>query len=248
MFCATVLAEDSKNYHVWSHRQHVVRACHLWDKELTFVANMIAADVRNNSAWNQRMFVLQGRSGGAGLVEHVIMDELAMASAYILCAPNNEAPWAYVSGLAGTMELPKGVAGDGGLGSVTVALATVQGFGDLAREVCVCGVCDCNTDLVVVYQCVCMHSCAQVLQHDPYCVFAHALLADVYAAQARVLAAGGGADANIARANALALLCGLQDLDPLRRAYWSARAQGIAATGREGGGDGTVADGNDGVV
>ncbi len=30
-----------------------------WDQELEFAAEMIGRDVRNNTAWNQRMFVLQ---------------------------------------------------------------------------------------------------------------------------------------------------------------------------------------------
>ncbi len=69
---------------------------------------------------------------------------------------------------------------------------------------------------------------SQVLRLDPYCVFAHALLADVYAAQAVVLAAAGAVGADAARTNALVLLRGLQELDPLRRGYWKQRAVGVA--------------------
>ena len=37
-----------------------------WEAELAFAAELIDRDVRNNSAWNQRMFVLQHmtRPGG----------------------------------------------------------------------------------------------------------------------------------------------------------------------------------------
>ncbi len=93
---------------------------------------MIAADVRNNSAWNQRMFALKGKAGVEGVGRDVTREELAMARAYILCAPNNEAPWAYVSGLAGVVVLPEG---DGGVGRATAALASIAQFGDLAHEV-----------------------------------------------------------------------------------------------------------------
>jgi len=46
-----------------------VRACsqafgkHLWSHELAYAQTMIGRDVRNNSAWNQRAFVLRHRLG-----------------------------------------------------------------------------------------------------------------------------------------------------------------------------------------
>ena len=49
---------DSKNYHGWAHRQWVIQAFNLWDGELDYIREMLVKDIRNNSAWNQRWFVL----------------------------------------------------------------------------------------------------------------------------------------------------------------------------------------------
>lgn len=35
----------------------------LWDNELEFVENLLEDDVRNNSAWNQRHFVISHTTG-----------------------------------------------------------------------------------------------------------------------------------------------------------------------------------------
>jgi hypothetical protein len=56
---AGALDADSKNYHAWAHRQVVVAAGAAWQQEQQYVQRLLAEDVRNNSAWNQRFFVLQ---------------------------------------------------------------------------------------------------------------------------------------------------------------------------------------------
>lgn len=56
---AGALDTDTKNYHAWAHRQVVVAASGTWRQEMEYVEQLIQQDVRNNSAWNQRMFVLQ---------------------------------------------------------------------------------------------------------------------------------------------------------------------------------------------
>ena len=40
------------------HRQWVIREFNLWDGELTYIDRLLEDDVRNNSAWNQRYFVI----------------------------------------------------------------------------------------------------------------------------------------------------------------------------------------------
>eukprot|EP00878_Enallax_costatus_P012747 GHUV01013311.1.p1 GENE.GHUV01013311.1~~GHUV01013311.1.p1 ORF type:complete len:222 (+),score=64.47 GHUV01013311.1:601-1266(+) len=57
-FCTDAVDADSKNYHAWAHRQVVVAAAGTWQQEMQYVEQLIRQDVRNNSAWNQRMFVL----------------------------------------------------------------------------------------------------------------------------------------------------------------------------------------------
>ena len=56
-----MLSLDSKNYHSWAHRQALVAAWGLWDRELAFVDSLLEQDFRNNSAWNQRFFILTHR-------------------------------------------------------------------------------------------------------------------------------------------------------------------------------------------
>lgn len=39
-------------------RQWVIKEFKLWDDELSYVDKLLEDDVRNNSAWNQRFFVV----------------------------------------------------------------------------------------------------------------------------------------------------------------------------------------------
>jgi hypothetical protein len=61
-----MLEQDSKNYHVWSYRQWLVKRFDLFDKpeELEWTAEMIEDDVRNNSAWNHRYYLVVGGRDG----------------------------------------------------------------------------------------------------------------------------------------------------------------------------------------
>jgi hypothetical protein len=53
---------NPKNYHAWAHRQWALAALGMWEShgaaELEFSAALLESDVRNNSAWNHRWFVL----------------------------------------------------------------------------------------------------------------------------------------------------------------------------------------------
>lgn len=74
-FVTNVLDKDAKNYHTWAYRQWVLsqygglssasaqRATHpsLWDGELDYIEKLFAEDVRNNSVWNHRFFVVFAR-------------------------------------------------------------------------------------------------------------------------------------------------------------------------------------------
>jgi protein farnesyltransferase/geranylgeranyltransferase type-1 subunit alpha len=60
---AHILSDDSKNYHVWSHRQWLCQRFQAYDGELAFIDRLLAADIRNNSAWNHRFFVLEKTTG-----------------------------------------------------------------------------------------------------------------------------------------------------------------------------------------
>ena len=69
-FISRMFEADAKNYHVWSYRQWLVRRFDLWDKgELESTEEMLKMDIRNNSAWNHRWFVVFGHD------EKVIKDQ-----------------------------------------------------------------------------------------------------------------------------------------------------------------------------
>lgn len=63
-FISRSLNVDSKNYHTWSYRQWLLAYFNdeedLWAKELDFIDSMLAMDLRNNSAWHHRFFVVWG--------------------------------------------------------------------------------------------------------------------------------------------------------------------------------------------
>ncbi|KAH6844350.1 hypothetical protein B0T12DRAFT_360615 [Alternaria alternata] len=107
-FINSMLELDSKNYHVWSYRQWLVKRFDLFDKpeELEWTHSMIEEDVRNNSAWNHRYYlVVGGREGkpSADLVER----EIEYTKAAIRKAPQNQSTWNYVLGIIRAAELPK---------------------------------------------------------------------------------------------------------------------------------------------
>lgn len=63
-FIARVLDVDTKNYHTWSYRQWLLAHfddAGLWLGELPYVDDLLQEDVRNNSAWHHRYFVVFGR-------------------------------------------------------------------------------------------------------------------------------------------------------------------------------------------
>lgn len=67
----------------------------LYDNELEYIDKLLSADVRNNSAWNQRFFVLKH----IGLTPQVVQREVHYAMNRIRLIKNNESSWSYLKGL-----------------------------------------------------------------------------------------------------------------------------------------------------
>ncbi|KAF2683402.1 farnesyltransferas-like protein [Lentithecium fluviatile CBS 122367] len=107
-FIATMLEQDSKNYHVWSYRQWLVKRFGLFgdDEELQWTEEMICADVRNNSAWNHRWFLVVGGKDGQSVGEHMVKREIDYAKHAIRRAPQNQSPWNYLKGIVRQAKLP----------------------------------------------------------------------------------------------------------------------------------------------
>jgi protein farnesyltransferase/geranylgeranyltransferase type-1 subunit alpha len=123
-FLALMLSKDAKNYHVWSYRQWLVRHFSLWDSELDLIESFLRDDVRNNSAWNHRWFLIFGRvmnptvdsivqmtrggdkggqqghgTGFQAIDPAIIQREITYAQAAIRLAPQNQSPWNYLRGV-----------------------------------------------------------------------------------------------------------------------------------------------------
>ena len=110
-FLARMFAKDAKNYHVWSYRQWLVRHFSLWDSEVPYIESLLQSDVRNNSAWNHRWFVVFARHTDPK--KHSIMNgdadsevpletierEIEYTKAAISIAPQNQSPWNYLRGV-----------------------------------------------------------------------------------------------------------------------------------------------------
>jgi protein farnesyltransferase/geranylgeranyltransferase type-1 subunit alpha len=124
-FLMKMFTEDSKNYHVWTYRQWLVRRFDLWDtpREIDDVDALLLSDVRNNSAWNHRYMLRfaprQGfeagmwsstnaqEKGKLSVVDEDLIDsELDYTQAKILLAPENRSAWLYARGVLRAADRP----------------------------------------------------------------------------------------------------------------------------------------------
>ncbi|EAU89761.2 farnesyltransferase/geranylgeranyltransferase type I alpha subunit [Coprinopsis cinerea okayama7 len=123
-FITRSLAEDAKNYHTWSYRQWLLayfseaedfkkgerkeEVEEMWIREMDFVEEMLGRDVRNNSAWHHRFFVVfeSGRLRGGEERERVVKRELIFTKQSISLAPNNASAWNYLRGILEHSNIP----------------------------------------------------------------------------------------------------------------------------------------------
>ncbi|KAI0631274.1 protein prenylyltransferase [Trametes polyzona] len=104
-FLRDVLEVDTKNYHTWSYRQwilaHFNNEARLWARERAYAEALLEADVRNNSAWHHRFFVVfaSGIRLGDEDREQVRRRELSFTKEKIALAPNNPSAWNYLRGV-----------------------------------------------------------------------------------------------------------------------------------------------------
>lgn len=103
-FIASSFSADGKNYHTWSYRQWLLAYFNedeLWQGELDFVDQMLNLDIRNNSAWHHRFFVVFENSIRVGEAnrERILKRELIFVKQNISLAPNNPSAWNYLRGV-----------------------------------------------------------------------------------------------------------------------------------------------------
>ncbi|KAL0577192.1 CAAX geranylgeranyltransferase alpha subunit [Marasmius crinis-equi] len=110
-FIASSFTSDAKNYHTWSYRQWILAHFNeeeLWKEELDFIDHMLNSDIRNNSAWHHRFFVVfeSGVRPGEADRERVLKRELIFVKQNISLAPNNPSAWNYLRGILEHTQLP----------------------------------------------------------------------------------------------------------------------------------------------
>ncbi|KAG8803540.1 CAAX geranylgeranyltransferase alpha subunit [Serendipita sp. 399] len=108
-FIAKVLTADVKNYHTWQYRQWLLTYFddeELWRYELPFVDILLKEDIRNNSAWHHRFFVVfdSGVRDGDEDRAMVVRRELNYAKQKIALSPNNLSAWNYLRGILNKTE------------------------------------------------------------------------------------------------------------------------------------------------
>jgi len=104
VFIANALQEDTKNYHTWAYRQWILAEFNddeLWAGELAYAEKMLSDDLRNNSAWHHRFFVVfeSGVRTGEEDREAVLKRELCFTKEKLSMAPNNASAWNYLRGV-----------------------------------------------------------------------------------------------------------------------------------------------------
>jgi protein farnesyltransferase/geranylgeranyltransferase type-1 subunit alpha len=110
-FMTEMFDADAKNYHVWSYRQYLVRKLSLWNQaEIESIETLIRKDVRNNSAWSHRFFVVfndpeyttedsPATAHDPKIPDDIIDREIEFAKAATFEAPQNQSPWNYLRGV-----------------------------------------------------------------------------------------------------------------------------------------------------
>ncbi|CZT47509.1 related to geranylgeranyltransferase type I alpha subunit (RAM2) [Rhynchosporium secalis] len=110
-FMARMFDEDSKNYHVWSYRQYLVRKLDLFNqKEIESIETLLRSDIKNNSAWSHRFFVVfsdpkistpgsLATERDFNIPSEIIDREIEFAKSATFDAPQNQSPWNYLRGV-----------------------------------------------------------------------------------------------------------------------------------------------------
>uniref|UniRef100_A0AC35TRF7 Protein farnesyltransferase/geranylgeranyltransferase type-1 subunit alpha n=1 Tax=Rhabditophanes sp. KR3021 TaxID=114890 RepID=A0AC35TRF7_9BILA len=92
---------DNKNYHAWQYRIWLVKEFNLCDEDQIIFTNlMLSSDLRNNSVWHYRNFVVStiyGNNQDYSLIER----EIKFVKDAITRVVNNESAWSYLFGLLG---------------------------------------------------------------------------------------------------------------------------------------------------
>jgi protein farnesyltransferase/geranylgeranyltransferase type-1 subunit alpha len=108
-FVSQILSNtDSKNYHAWAHRQWALKRFQIWEGELEYAEYLIKEDIRNNSAWNHRWYVLTEGGFLTFLELSLALREIQYAMDQAEIAPSNECPYNYIRAVCSKSNLKLG--------------------------------------------------------------------------------------------------------------------------------------------
>lgn len=82
----------------WSHRQWILKTVNMankWKEEIDYVDQLLNEDIRNNSAWNQRWFVVHRGSKSTFISLVAARKEVQFSISKALLDPYNESAWRY---------------------------------------------------------------------------------------------------------------------------------------------------------
>ncbi|MBW0498601.1 hypothetical protein O181_038316 [Austropuccinia psidii MF-1] len=111
----SLIEVDSKNYHTWTYRQTILSHYNqpeMWIGELPFNEKLLNEDIRNNSAWNHRFFIvfdaafLQNPALTTEEFNSLVSKEIEFTKSQIHKAPNNPSAWNYLRGILKRGRLP----------------------------------------------------------------------------------------------------------------------------------------------
>jgi len=114
-FVNQVLKIDAKNYHTWTYRQSLLcryNQPEMWAGELSSIEGLLVDDIRNNSAWNHRFFIvfdtlpLHSPKLTAEEFKAIVHREIEFTKQQILKAPNNPSAWNYLRGVLKRGSIP----------------------------------------------------------------------------------------------------------------------------------------------
>ena len=70
----------------------------MYDGEIEFINRLLEEDIRNNSAWNQRFFVVSQEAKNGQISGDLLQRELNYAFEAIRKVAKNESAWNYLRG------------------------------------------------------------------------------------------------------------------------------------------------------
>lgn len=94
-----VFEEDSKNFHAWCHRIWTIRRFNNTEGEREYIEQMLMNDIKNNSVWNYRFFLVNYLKSDTEDNKTFVNKEIDYAIEKIIQCKANESSYSYIRGM-----------------------------------------------------------------------------------------------------------------------------------------------------